>query len=156
MGACLSACGFHLRGPVELPPALQTVRIVGSAEYAPLTLELKRILSNAGARVVPAETVGVSTITISNESYTRRVLSVDAQGRAAEYGLNYSFSFQFSDAGGEILVPSQGLEVARDFRFDPDAVLAKDTEEKQLRKEMIDLAVRQLVRRVDAILNAKR
>lgn len=153
--AGLSACGFHLRGPIELPPNLKTVRIFGSAEYAPLTLELTSTLSNAGVTVMPANSTGISTISITQESYTRRVLSVDAQGRAAEYGLLYAFYFQFSDAGGEVLLPKTRIEVSRDFRFDPNAVLAKDTEEKQLRAEMVNFAVRQLVRRLDAVLKTK-
>jgi len=153
--AGLGACGFHLRGPIDLPATIKNVRITGTAEYAPLTLELTSTLSNAGATVMPASSTGISTISISQESYTRRILSVDAQGRAAEYGLLYAFYFQFSDAGGELLVPLTRIEVARDFRFDPNAVLAKDTEEKQLRSEMINFAVRQLVRRLDAVLKAK-
>lgn len=153
--AGLSACGFHLRGPVELPSNLKTVRIVGSAEFAPLTLELTRTLSNAGATVLPADSAGIPSITISQETYNRRVLSVDAQGRAAEYGLLYALYFQFSDAGGEVLVPATRIEVSRDFRFDPNAVLAKDTEEKQLRAEMVSFAVHQLIRRLDAVLKAR-
>jgi LPS-assembly lipoprotein len=153
--AGLSACGFHLRGPAELPAQLKTVRITGSAEYAPLTLELTRTLSNAGATVMPADSTGISTINIVQESYNRRVLSVDAQGRAAEYGLLYSFYFQFSNASDEVQVPKTRIEVSRDFRFDPNAVLAKDTEEKQLHAEMINFAVRQLIRRLDAVLKAR-
>lgn len=151
----LVACGFHLRGAVEVPTALKETRIVGVAEFAPLMLELKRILSNAGARVLPATTQTSSTITISNELYNRRVLSVDAQGRVAEYSLEYSFYFQVSDAGGTLMVPRQKIQLTRDYRFDPNNVLAKDAEEAQIRKDMLSFAVRQLMRRIDAVFRKK-
>lgn len=151
----LGACGFHLRGAVELPAVLKQTRITGVAEYDPLRLELKRVLVNAGAQVLASTDSTVAAIEISNQNYSRRVLSVDAQGRAAEYGLVFSFSFQVKDAAGKILVPLQSIQINRDFRFDPNAVLAKDSEEQQIRSEMIRRGVHQLIRRVDAAMTQK-
>lgn len=128
---------------------------MGVAEFAPLSLQLKKVLTSAGSTVLPATAKTSSTITISNELYTRRVLSVDAQGRVAEYELNYSFNFTVSDAAGASLVPNQKIELIRDYRFDPNNVLAKDAEEAQIRKDMIDFAVRQLMRRIDASLKRR-
>ena len=151
----LAACGFHLRGAVEVPAALKETRIVGIAEFSALGLQLKKVLTSAGSTVLAANAKSASTLTISNELYDRRVLSVDAQGRVAEYELMYSFNFQVTDLAGAMLVPGQKIELSRDFRFDPNNVLAKDAEEKQIRADMIDFAVRQLMRRIDAHLKRK-
>lgn len=151
----LGGCGFHLRGEVKVPDSLKETRIVGIAEYSPLSLELKKVLTSAGSRVLPASAQASSTITISNELYKRRVLSVDAQGRVAEYELIYSYTFRVDGAGDTNLVPSQQIELNRDYRFDPNNVLAKDAEEAQIRKEMISFSVRQLMRRVEASLKQK-
>lgn len=148
----LSACGFHLRSAVEFPAVLKQTSITGIAEFAPLRLELKRVLTNAGAQILPDSSRASATIVISNEQYRRRVLSIDAQGRAAEYALDYSFYFQLDDKSGQALVSRQRIVISRDFRFDPNAVLAKDSEEQQIRADMIRLAVHQLIRRVDATL----
>ena len=40
----LLGCGFHLRGPMELPTAIKETRIEGIAEFSPLGVELKKIL----------------------------------------------------------------------------------------------------------------
>jgi LPS-assembly lipoprotein len=151
----LSACGFHLRGAVEVPTALKETRIIGIAEFAPLGLQLKKVLTSAGSKVLPATAKTTSTITISNELYKRRVLSVDAQGRVAEYELIYSFYFQVSGEEGAALVPNQKIELTRDFRFDPNNVLAKDAEEAQIRTDLIGFAVRQLMRRINTTLKQK-
>lgn len=151
----LAACGFHLRGPVELPVQLKQTRITGVAEYDPLRLELKQVLINAGAQVLSPTDKTAASIEISNKNYSRRVLSVDALGRAAEYGLVLSFAFQVKTAEGKILIPLQSIQINRDFRFDPNAVLAKDSEEQQIRKEMVRRGVHQLIRRIDASLKQK-
>jgi len=140
---------------VPVPEALKETKIVGVAEFSALGLQLKRSLTSAGSRVVDAAAKTASTISISKESYNRRVLSVDAQGRVAEYALSYSFYFTVMNDTGAILVPSQRIELNRDFRFDPNNVLAKDAEEKQIRSDMINFAVRQMMRRIDAILKRK-
>jgi LPS-assembly lipoprotein len=77
---------------------------------------------------------------------------VDAQGRAAEYELIYSFNFIVKKSDGELFVPLQKIDLSRDFRFDPNNVLAKDSEEAQIRKDMISFAVRQMMRRIESHL----
>lgn len=138
-----------------MPTALKETRIVGVAEFAPLGLQLKKALTSAGSTVLPVSAKTSSTITISKELYNRRVLSVDAQGRVAEYDLTYSFEFNVTDEAGVVLVPNQKIELNRDYRFDPNNVLAKDAEEAQIRTDMIIFAVRQLMRRIDASLKRK-
>jgi len=153
--AGLAACGFHLRTPVPVPAALKETRIVGIAEFSALSLQLKKVLTSAGSTVLPASAKTASAINISNELYDRRVLSVDAQGRVAEYELRYTFNFTVTDETGAVLVPTQKIELLRDYRFDPNNVLAKDAEEAQIRKDMIEFSVRQLMRRIDANLKRK-
>ena len=146
----LSACGFRLRGAVEVPAELKVVHIQGVGEFAPLSLELKKVLQRSGTQVLRSAADAQSVISISEENWRKRVLSVDAQGRAAEYELIYSFSFTVKKPDGEVLVPPQKIDLARDFRFDPDNVLAKDAEEAQIRKDMTSFAVRQMMRRIES------
>lgn len=148
----LSACGFRLRGAIELPPAMQETRIIGMAEFAPLNIQLRRLLSSAGAKVVAAGASASATLIISGEDFRKRVLSVDSQGRAAEYELSYRFSFELTAADNKVLVPRQSVELVRDYRFDPDNVLAIDAEEARIREEMYRFAANQTMRRITAVL----
>lgn len=151
----LSACGFRLRGAVELPPAMQETRITGVAEYAPLTVQLRRLLSGSGARVLPADAPASATLVISGEELKKRVLSVDSQGRAAEYELTYRFYFEVLDGEQGVLVARQNVELVRDYRFDPDNVLATGAEEAQIREDMYRFAASQAMRRISATLRQK-
>jgi LPS-assembly lipoprotein len=160
----LGSCGFRLRGDIEVPPVLKNVNISGIAEFAELHQELKRVLQRSGSEVTAKREQAKSVINITGEEMKKRVLSVDTQGRAAEYELNYQFSFTVIDNAGtqsenqeqpvanKILVPSQKISLTRDFRFDPNNVLATDAEEKQIRLEMVRFAVRQMMRRIRSSL----
>lgn len=145
-----SACGFRLRGAVEVPAELKVVHIDGVGEFAPLSQELKKVLQRSGTQVLRSAVDAQSVISISEENWRKRVLSVDAQGRVAEYELIYSFFFAVKKPDGEVMVPPQKIDLARDFRFDPNNVLAKDAEEAQIRKDMISFAVRQMMRRIES------
>ena len=156
----LSSCGFRLRGDVEVPAVLSIVHISGVAEYADLNQELKRVLQRSGSQITKTRETAKSVVNISSEQWRKRVLSVDSQGLAAEYELNYRFLFTVEEASTDevkdpdkpvsstVLVPQQKIDLTRDFRFDPNNVLATEAEEKQIRLEMVRFAVRQMMRRI--------
>ncbi len=149
------SCGFRLRGAIDIPPELKEARIEGAAEFSALYLEFKKVLTRAGTRLIRAKESATSSIIIRGEAFKRRVLTLDAQGRVAEYELNYRFYFKIITAENVELVPEQKIDITRDYRFDPDSVLAKDAEEAQIRKEMVSFSVRQAMRRINAILKSK-
>lgn len=148
----IAACGFRLRGSIVVPAELQRTHIAGIAEFSLLNQELKRVLQRSGTEVLSSATNAKSIITISGEEFKRRVLSVDAQGRAAEYELNYRYRFSITDLSGASIVALQQINLTRDYRFDPDNVLAKDAEETQIRLDMVKFSVRQMMRRVQSQL----
>lgn len=155
LSGSLFACGFRLRGAVEVPLELKETSIAGIAEYSPLTREFKRVLTRAGSTVVKSGSGAQSTLMIQGGEFKKRVLSVDALGRVAEYELNYSYTFKIITSQGVELVPQQKIDLTRDYRFDPNNVLAKDTEESEIRTEMIRFSVSQAMRRINAILKSK-
>ena len=143
----LSSCGFHLRGSVELPPALSEVAVKdGATDIAP---ELRHALGNAGVRVSDSATM---VLTVRAEKYDKRVLSVDSIGRALEYGLSYTVRFSLKDKGegksGAAWIPEEPVTQTRDLRFDATVVLGTAREEAQLKTEMRRDAVSQILRQL--------
>jgi len=155
LASSTTACGFRLRGAVVIPPELQETHIEGVAEFSGLYREFKKVLTSSGASLIKDSKTAKSLFKITGEEFKRRVLTVDAQGRVAEYELIYRFNFNIVTVDGKTLVPMQKIEINRDYRFDPDNVLAKDVEEAQIRKEMVSFAVRQAMRRINAILKSQ-
>lgn len=157
----LAACGFHLRGAITLPSQMERTQLLGVDARSALAEEITVALENAGARVVAGD--ATAQLHISGEREARRLLSVGSTGRASEYELTYQFSFELrvpavDDTGkgtSEVLLAQQTVSLNRDYAFDPDNVLGKGEEEALLLREMRAFAVRQMLLRLRAGLQAQ-
>lgn len=147
----LSACGFHLRGNVQLAPQLSKVYFKGGDVYNPLVRDWTRSLTTAGSTVVEEVTSATAIVDILNNSGDRRVLSVRATGKAQEYELYQRLEFRVISADGRELLATQRLELTRDYLFDPNDVLGKAGEEETLRRDMRRDLVRLAMLRLEAL-----
>lgn len=147
----VSACGFHLRGEVNLAPELAKVHILGGDTYDPLVRELTRALTSAGAGVVAEPNDATAILHILRNSAHRRVLSVQTTGKVQEYELYQTLEFLVRDAAGRELLDTQRLEITRDYLFDPNDVLGKAGEEESLRRDMRRDLVRLTMLRLEAL-----
>ncbi len=145
----LTACGFHLRGAVDLPPELERTVVVGTAANSPLGRAVRDVVSGAGAQLVGSPEAATGVLRLAEGGFSRRLLTVDRAGRASGYELRYQLAFELLSPTGEVLLPSQSVTVIRDYDFDPDNVISTDEQEAVIRDEMRLRAVRQMVRRVD-------
>ncbi len=144
----LTSCGFHLREAVALPEVMERTYIAGAGNSA-LYYELESALLAAGGQVVETAESATATLTVHSENYGRRVLSVDSAGRASEYELSLRVAYSLS-AAGEIVVGRDEVSLLRDYRFDPENILASSGQEEMLQNEMRRYAVRQILRRLQS------
>lgn len=132
----LAACGFRLAGSRPLPPALQSVYIDVVAPYRvsepPVETYLRNLLLRRGGRVEGKVGEGTTIIRLSDLRETRTVLSLGPDGKALEYQLNTSVSYQVMQ-GPKMLLPADVLSASRDYSFNAQQVLAKEAEEARLR-----------------------
>ena len=146
----LSACGFQLRGTVDLPPVLQATQLEGD-RFSLLVSELGMLLRNAGAGLVEERGQATAVLKVLDETSSQRVLSVGVSGRAAEYELHHRVDYQLEDARGEVLVPRQSLSARRTYQFDENDVLGKANEEESLREEMQRDLARRILQQVSVL-----
>lgn len=96
-------------------------------------------------------------IKVLKEDMRRRVLSIGQTGKSSEVELEYYLRFQFYDNQEAPLMDEQTIELAREFFNDQTAVLAKDSEDTVIRKEIYRQAARMLVARAQvAVENQKK
>lgn len=124
---------------------------IAGADNSPLYYELESALLAAGGQVVDTVQSATATLTIHSERYSRRVLSVDSVGRASEYELSLHVAYSLNSADGEPPAGRDEVTLLRDYRFDPDNVLASGGQEEMLRNEMRRYAVRQILRRLQSM-----
>jgi LPS-assembly lipoprotein len=147
----VSACGFHLRGEVELAPQLARVHILGGDIYDPLVRDLARALASAGSVVVEDAEEATAILHILENTGKRRVLSVQTTGKVQEYELYQILEFRVRDPAGVQLLDTQRLEITRDYLFDANDVLGKAGEEESLRRDMRRDLVRLAMLRLEAM-----
>ena len=147
MVALLSACGFHLRGQAELP--FETLYIPGAS---PLAVELKRNVAAASkARLVDSPGDAQAVLGFTQELREKIILSFSAAGRVSEYQLRYRVGFRVTDAkGAQVYLPTSEILLTRDMAYSDAQVLAKETEEALLYRDMQSDMVQQIMRRLVA------
>ncbi|MBZ0104770.1 MAG: hypothetical protein K8H84_03980 [Sulfuricella denitrificans] len=144
----LGACGFHLRGPAQLP--FETIYVQGGGTQ--LGPDLQRYLrSGSNVKVVQTPGEAQAVLQILDESREKRILSLTGGGRVGEFELFYRLSFRLHDGKGSELMPTQQLELKRALSFSDVQVLAKEQEEALLYRDMQSDAVQQVVRRLSAL-----
>ena len=141
----ISACGYQLRGNLELPEGLTSIYLQdGSGQ---LRKEIKRTLrSTEGKLVTSIEDAGI-VVKVTRENMRRRVISLSNTGRANEFELYYELDFILLDAEGKALSEKQAVEISRDYFNDQEDILGKNDEEQTIRKEMYRQAVQTIFTR---------
>lgn len=151
LAASLSACGFHLRGSdgrFNMP--FQSIYL-SFAETSPLGTELKRNLRGGDTKVVAEPDQAQARFDVLSESRGKSILSLNSQGRVREYLLTYTLVFRVRDtAGAELLGPTE-INLKRSITFNETEVLAKESEEALLYRDMQTDLVQQILRRLAAI-----
>lgn len=146
----LTACGYHLRGSIDIPDEMKNIYMEGASSQ--LHREMKQSLRTSEGELVGVPAQAGMVIKILKDDMQRRVLSLDSQGKATEFELNYTVSYMLLDSSGNVLLEQQDLEINRDFFNSQQDILAKNNEEVVIRDEIYRQAVRTIVTRARAVL----
>lgn len=141
----VSACGYHLRGSLDLPKGMKNVYLEGGS--AQLREQFKRAMEISSVQLSSSpENAGI-IVRIFDEDSRRRVLSLSSGGIANDFELSYRFDYELLDAKNKVLTPRQPIEIKREYYNDQLAIIAKGNEEAVIRDEMYQQAVRTVVNR---------
>ena len=148
----LAGCGFQLRGTAALP--FDTLYMPGAS--GGIALDLKRNIQ-AGTRTVVVDDPKKAEAVLDFLAETREkvILSLAATGRVREYKLRYTVAFRVHDGKGGEFLPVNTVQLSRDITFNDSDVLAKETEEGLLYRDMQFDMVQQVMRRLAAAHSAK-
>ncbi len=148
----LSACGFALR---KAPSFAFKTLFSPLAESSVLGVELKRSLeANGAVRVITdARQIAQADVImdVMSDSRDKLVVSRNAAGLVREFQLRQRFRFKVRTPQGKELIPDSEILQVRDISFNESAVLAKESEEALLYREMQTDVVQQIMRRLASI-----
>ena len=146
----VAGCGFALRSSPNF--AFDTVAVTPEQSVG-VAAELARYLGDKLRPVVPAEGQAgpQAVIEVLQELREKSIVGVTATGQVREFQLRLRVKFRVRTLQGVELIAPTEVVLQRDISFNETAVLAKETEEILLYRDMQSDLVQQLLRRVAAI-----
>ena len=151
VAASLTACGFQLRGSNGSYTMPFHSLYLSFPDTPALGTELKRNL-RAGDVVIADKPEGADAqFVVLSENRGKSILSLNSLGRVREYLLTYTLTFAVRDPKGVELLPSTEITLRRNMAFDETQVLAKESEEALLYRDMQADLVQQIMRRLAAV-----
>lgn len=151
MMTALVACGFHLRGPSEIP--FNSIFIEGNTLV--ISKSLKRSLSISNVEILPSAENAELRLELVGEENEKRILSIGGEGTVNEFELYYRVHYRTKLAGQSSWSQINTVEARRDFTYSDANLLAKQNEEKRLNQDMQTHTVNSIMRRLSALKRQK-
>jgi LPS-assembly lipoprotein len=148
----LSACGYHLRGAFALPVAMKSVYLEGGSGQ--LRDQFQQVMTSSSGQLISSREGAGIVVRILSEESNRRTLSLSSRGKSNEFELYYRLEYELTNAGNDLLMERQPIEIRREYFNDQQDIMAKDNEENGIRNEMYQQAVRTIVNRARVALEA--
>jgi LPS-assembly lipoprotein len=146
--ALLAACGFQLRGPATLPYDTLYVQAAPTSQFA---VQLRRVIGASGhTRVTNKPEEADAILQVLNELREKEILSLTAGGRVSEFQLRYRVFYQVVDKAKTVVLPQREIVLRRDFPFNDQDQISKESEEALLYRDMQADAVQQMLRQLQA------
>ena len=148
LGLVTAACGFQLRGQAKLPFETMYLAI---PDISPLAIELKRnIIAGTNTKLVRDRAEAQAILEVTSEERDKTILSLNTSGQVIEFQLRYRLSFRVHDAKGRDYLQRSEIRLTRDVPFNNSLVLAQESEELLLYRDMQGDMVQQILRRLAA------
>jgi len=144
----VTACGFHLRGQATLPFESLYVNASDDSSFA---TELKRtLLAGTNARLSDNPKDAEAIFQLVSEAREKQIRSLTGGGTVGEYELRMRVAFRLYDNKGQNWIAQTEITLKRYVSYSDTEVLAKESEEALLYKDMQSDAVQQVVQRLSA------
>lgn len=138
----LSACGFHLRGAVDVSADKAQLSLQTDRANERLTRALTRGLQDNGIQLVANAPYNLK---IHKSVFNRDSVSLDSSARVDEYSLTLKVEYELHSLKND-LVKNESAITERVYTYDADAAAAKDEQESLLRDEMYDAMATRIIR----------
>jgi LPS-assembly lipoprotein len=149
----LSACGYHLRGDIDLPQGMENIYV--EAASSNLEKEMKKSLKLSQGKLVSSAPEAGIIIKFAQEEMNSRITSISAAGRANEFQLSYNVMFSIYEPSGKLLLGDQKINIKREYFNDQTDILGKSNEESVIRTEMYQQAVSSIMSRLNLAMQNK-
>lgn len=146
----LSACGFHLRGNAALPKGMERVHLTvgGGGDFQ---RKLARALLASNVIVEDKSGPGIAELRVPAQNFDIQSLTVSGYAEVTEFAVNYHVVFNATDANGKTIVPSQEINLQREYSYDASQPVGTEAQVEQIEGSLIDDAIQAVLFRLQAV-----
>jgi LPS-assembly lipoprotein len=146
----LAACGFHLRGSAALPKGMERVHIQvgGGGDFQ---RKLARALLASNVIVESKGGPGIAELNVPAQNFNVQSLTINGAAQVTEFAVRYHVVFSASDANGKLLVPSQAIDLQREYSYDASQPVGTQSQMEQIQASLIDDAIQAVLFRLQAV-----
>lgn len=146
----LAGCGFRLRGAYNY--AFKSIAIQANSGGG-VAAELRRSFGDSVQVLASGDDPAKAQVVLEviQEQREKAVVGMNAVGQVREFQLRIRVKFRLRTPDGKELIPDSEILQQRDISFTESAVLAKETEEGLLYRDIQSDIVQQLLRRLATV-----
>lgn len=144
----LSACGFHLRGMVDIPTWLERVSVIAKGDQKELADLLESQLDGYKIKVIQDPSQAKYWLMLNYSSVKQQIISIGASTNPRQYQLIMETNFSLKTRDGQIIKPARSIFVSRQFTANNDRILGSNDEEATLVNEMRQETITQIINRL--------
>ena len=149
--ALLSACGFGLRGAVDIAPGLKNLAVQSGNQ--PFQRMLMRSLERTGITVSESAPYLVDVISVDENE---RIESTTGGNIVMDYSVNTTVVWQMVDqVSGSVLIPPQEMNQVGNYQREVDEFNASQNAKARLVDELQESLVQAMTRRIASITEAE-
>lgn len=146
----LAACGWHLKGTIDVPDNFTALKIQGAS--GALADELHAQLAANGINTRPEGNTGFYTLALGREINERRTAALGADAVVAEYEYLKAIQFELRDPDNRLVGKPTTAEIARAVSYNANSVLSSTGEGTLVQTEMTRDLATQIIRRLSFMI----
>jgi LPS-assembly lipoprotein len=145
----VSACGFKLRGMLDVPPWLHHVAFIFEDTNADLLPAFSAQFRGYGLSISDNPSQAAYWLILVKTIYTQQIISVASGTNPRQYQLTYRVQYLLRTPPGKIIKAPAEVEVTRLLTVNNDRILGSDEEANTMRAEMRRDVVIQILNRLN-------
>jgi len=149
MVVSISACGWHIRGSVELPKQLSNLYISATDSKGALITDLRQLLKTNRVTLVDNAADANYSLDILEETKDRRTAGVGGDEVTSAYEITLKANYEIRLKNNNQVTKGSAISV-RNFNYNTAAINSATQEELLLDQEMRRDLAQQILRRLSA------
>lgn len=147
----LSACGWHIRGSLELPKQLSNLYITSAENKGALITDLRQLLKTNRITLVDQAADANYSLYILEETKDRHTAGVGGDELSSSYEITLKANYEIYLKSSDQLVKGTAISL-RNFNYNTAAINSATQEELLLDQEMRRDLAQQILRRLSSVV----